>query len=81
MTSLAFNHTIKMSLMLLLYSVSESQGLGQEEDQFIDPDPQHQLYLADGAFYIMKNCNLISIKKDSNKTISPVMFICNIVVI
>ena len=52
MTSLAFNHTIKMSLMLLLYSVSESQGLGQEEDQFIDPDPQHQLYLADGAFFI-----------------------------
>ena len=54
MTSLAFNHTIKVSLLLLLYSVSESQGLGQEEDQFIDPDPQHQLYLADGAFYIKK---------------------------
>ena len=59
MTSLAFNYSIKMSL-LLYYTVSQSlRDWGQEEDQFIDPDPQHQLYLADGAFYIMKKCNLI----------------------
>ena len=67
--------------LLLYYTVSQSlRDWGQEEDQFIDPDPQHQLYLADGAFYIMeKICNLI--KKDSNKTISHVIFNCNIVVI
>ena len=58
MTSLAFNHTIKC-LYCYYYTVSQSlRDWGQEEDQFIDPDPQHQLYLADGAFSIMeKICN------------------------
>ena len=34
------------------YSVRESQGLGSGgRSIYIDPDPQHQLYMADGAFY------------------------------
>ena len=52
-----YKYSIKVCFYTpVLYSVKESQGLGSGGRSInIDPDPQQQLYLADGALFIWKN--------------------------
>ena len=63
--------------LLLYYTVSQSlRDWGQEEDQFIDPDPQHQLYLVDGAFYIKKKYVILNqSRRTQNKLLDLLYFI------
>ena len=50
------HYIINVCLYFNDYSVRESQGLGSGgRSIYIDPDPQHQLYMADGAFFLRDN--------------------------